>query len=113
VNTHAYLYSDHLRLGKNPDHQWTPQKYGIGNMTGDDPVNDGEILRTKFISRHPNILFVFCRHVSHVGGANFRIDKGEHRNNVYQIWADFQSFTKGGEGYFSIFVMGTKGLVEQ
>ena len=105
VNTHAYMYSDDRRMQEG--HNWLPQKYPIGKNAGADMPNDGEGMWNKFVSKYPNILFVFSGHVLN-DGTGLLVDKGEKGNNVYQILANYQMKPKGGEGYLRLMTFDTK-----
>lgn len=102
LNTHAYLYSDStLHDG---DDWWLPQAYGIGKEEG-RTVNDGAALWNKLVSKHPNVIAVFCGHILH-SGVGTLVSTGENGNQVYQMLANFQRGVKdskmGGEGYLRI-----------
>jgi hypothetical protein len=102
VNTHAYRDNNDIRMKKGTNHH--PQSYPIGKMTGEDSVNDGEMMWEKFVSQYPNMMFVFSGHV--VGkGVGRRVDKGKHGNDVYQILANYQVRKQGGEGYLRILTL--------
>lgn len=108
INTHAYMYSDSKRMNAaNADHKWVPQKYGVSKLTGEDAVNDGEMMWSKLVSKYPNILFVFSGHVLN-SGLGYLESKGEHGNTVYQILANYQMKEKGGNGFLRIMTMDTK-----
>ncbi len=103
VNTHAYMYSDDTRMGEGDD--WLPQGYGLGKATGADAVNDGEQMWDKFVSLHPNMMFVFSGHVLH-RGAGTLVSEGKHGNKVYQMLANYQGGVNGPgngqDGYLRI-----------
>lgn len=96
INTHDYMYSDETRMSMERDHSWVPQKYGVGKDTGEESVNDGEMMWDKMVSQHPNILLVFSGHVLHDGTGQL-VSTGEHGNDVYQMLANYQSGVKGSE----------------
>ena len=108
INTHAYLYSDSTWLD-NSD-WWRPQTYGIGKDSA-RTVNDGGQIWEKLVSKHPNILAVFCGHVLK-SGVGTLISKGEAENNVYQMLANFQrgvdGSENGGNGYLRIITFDRK-----
>lgn len=105
INTHDYMYSDNTRMSIDRDHSWVPQRYGVGNDTGDEAVNDGEMIWEKLVSQHPNILLTFSGHVLH-GGAGQLVSTGKHRNKVYQMLGNYQSGVEGskngGNGFLRI-----------
>lgn len=94
INTHAYMYSDNTRMG--PGDMWLPQDYGIGKETGDNTVNDGEMMWEKLISLYPNIMFVFSGHVLHTGSGTL-VSEGINGNQVYQMLANYQEGVEGVE----------------
>lgn len=96
INTHAYMYSDDTRMNIEKDHSWVPQKYGVGKDTGDNAVNDGEMMWQKLVSQHKNILLVFSGHVLH-DGAGQLVSTGVHGNTVYQMLGNYQSGVEGSE----------------
>ncbi|GAB6008458.1 metallophosphatase [Bacteroidia bacterium] len=108
INTHAYLYSDSTWLD-NSD-WWRPQTYGIGKDSA-RTVNDGGQIWEKLVSKHSNILAVFCGHVLK-SGVGTLISKGEAGNNVYQMLANFQrgvdGSENGGNGYLRIITFDRK-----
>lgn len=108
LNTHAYLYCDStLHDGKD---WWLPQGYGIGKEPG-RTVNDGAGIWKKLISKHRNVIAVFCGHIlkSGVGTLVSITDKG---NKVYQMLANYQRGVDGsklgGEGYLRIVTFNRK-----
>lgn len=108
INTHAYLYSDSTWLD-NGD-WWRPQAYGIGKDSA-RTVNDGKQIWEKLISKHPNILAVFCGHVLK-SGVGTLVSKNEYGNNVYQMLANYQrgvdGSQNGGNGYLRIITFDEK-----
>lgn len=96
INTHDYMYSDNTRMNIESDHSWVPQRYGVGKDTGDDAVNDGEMIWEKLVSQHENILLVFSGHVLHSGTGQL-VSTGVHGNTVYQMLANYQSGVEGSE----------------
>lgn len=105
INTHAYMYSDDTRMNINKDHSWVPQRYGVGQYSGEDAPNDGEMMWEKLVSQYPNILMVVSGHVLHSGEAHL-ISEGVHGNKVYQMLANYQGgvegSVKGGNGFLRI-----------
>jgi hypothetical protein len=61
--------------------------------------NDGDEMWRTFISQHPNIFLVLN---GHTHGWGRRADIGVHGNLVNQVLADYQSETRGGNGYLRI-----------
>lgn len=96
INTHAYMYSDGTRMNIKSDHSWIPQRYGVGQYSGEDAPNDGEMMWEKLVSQHPNILLVVSGHVLHSGVAHL-VSEGVHGNKVYQMLANFQGGVEGSE----------------
>lgn len=110
VNTHDYMYSDETRMSLERGHSWVPQNYGVGKETGDEAVNDGEMVWEKLVSQHPNVLLTFSGHVLHDGTGQL-ISAGKHGNDVYQMLANFQSGVidseNGGNGYLRLVTIDT------
>src|SRR5690606_37671202 len=79
INTHDYMYSDDTRMSIDRGHSWVPQRYGVGKDTGDEAVNDGEMMWDKLVSRYPNVLLVFSGHVLYSGTGQL-VSTGEHGN---------------------------------
>lgn len=96
INTHDYMYSDDTRMSIHRDHSWVPQRYGVGEATGDESVNDGEMMWDKLVSQYPNVLLVFSGHVLHRGTGQL-VSTGVHGNQVYQMLANYQSGVEGSE----------------
>lgn len=101
INTHAYMYSDNSRMNAEKEHSWVPQNYGVGKLTGEDAVNDGEMMWDKLVSQYPNILMVVSGHVLN-SGVGTKVSIGKHGNSVYQMLANYQMREKGGNGYLRI-----------
>lgn len=96
VNTHAYMYSDETRMSPTRNHNWLPEHYGVGKDTAGNAVNNGEQIWDKFVSQHPNIVFVFSGHVLN-DGVGTLVGEGVHGNRVYQMLANYQSGVEGSE----------------
>ena len=94
VNTHAYLYSDNVRMKEG--YRWIPQSYGIGKNSGEGAVNHGQQMWEKLICKYPNIVFVFCGHVLN-DGTGLLISKGNNGNNVCQMLSNYQQGVRGSE----------------
>lgn len=105
LNTHAYMYSDDTRMDHGEGDAWVPQDYGVGKATGDDAVNDGEMIWEKLTSQYPNVLLTFNGHVLHDGTGKL-VSEGVHGNKVYQMLANYQGgvegSVKGGNGFLRI-----------
>lgn len=96
INTHDYMYSDDTRMSASRQHSWVPQNYGLGKATGQDAVNDGEMMWEKLVSQHSNVLLVFSGHVLNDGSGQL-VSTGKHGNQVYQMLANYQSGVAGSE----------------
>jgi hypothetical protein len=111
INTHAYMYSDGTRMSITRNHAWLPQHYGVGKLTGDDAVNDAEMMWEKLVSQYPHVLLVFSGHVLHSGTARLE-SEGIHGNKVYQMLANYQGGVegseKGGNGFLRIVTINPK-----
>lgn len=103
LNTHAYLYCDSTLIdGKD---YWKPTDYGYANDSLRGCPNNGDGIWEKFVSRHRNVIAVFCGHVLK-SGVGTRVSKGVNGNMVYEMLANFQrgvdGSKMGGEGYLRI-----------
>ena len=88
VVTHSYLYSDGT----------TVDQCDTSDMVGDD---DGAMLWSNLISQYPNISVVLNGHITNKFSAR-RSDLGVNGNFVHQIFANWQDWTNGGNGYLRI-----------
>src|SRR5258708_5751961 len=88
VDTHSYLYSDNT----------TVDECDTADMVGD---NDGAMQWSKLISQYPNISVVVSGHITNQFNAR-RSDVGVGGNFVHQIFANWQTWTHGGNGYLRI-----------
>ena len=88
VVTHSYLYSDGT----------TVDQCDTSDMVGD---NDGAMLWSNLISQYPNISVVLNGHITNKFSAR-RSDVGVNGNFVHQIFANWQDWTNGGNGYLRI-----------
>ena len=95
ICTHAYLFSDNTRF----DHKKKGQPKLSGRTKG---LNDGEMLWKKLASKHKNVQFVVCGHVTRNKGVGRLTSSGDAGNTVHQILADFQSYPHGGDGYLRL-----------
>jgi hypothetical protein len=55
----------------------------------------------KFVRLHPNISFVFSGHILN-DGKGWLVGTGDNRNKVYQMLANYQMLTNGGNGYLRL-----------
>lgn len=103
LNTHAYLYCDSTLI--DGEDEWRPTLYGYANDSIRGRANNGDGVWKKFVSRHRNVIAVFCGHVLH-GGLGTRVATGKDGNKVYEMMANFQRWVTGskmgGEGYLRI-----------
>src|SRR5579864_7563868 len=88
VVTHSYLYSDGT----------TVDQGDTSDMVGD---NNGAMLWSNLISQYPNISVVLNGHITNKFSAR-RSDIGVNGNFVHQIFANWQDWTNGGNGYLRI-----------
>ncbi len=96
ICTHAYLWCDGSRF----DHQHgLLQPKMVAGV--DKDLNDGEKMWKKLVSKHANVLFVFCGHVSFIGVARHS-SKGDAGNTVHEVLSDYQRGPKGGDGYLRL-----------
>ncbi|MBN1340965.1 MAG: metallophosphatase, partial [Bacteroidales bacterium] len=102
-----YMYSDNTRMNAGKEHKWVPQNYGVGKLTGEEAVNDGEMMWEKLVSQYPNIRMVVSGHVLNSGTGKL-VSTGKHGNKVYQMLANYQMGVKGGNGYLRIVNIDTK-----
>ena len=93
--THDYIYDDSTLHGSSSSHIYGP----------DDPVyglvdyNIGVQIWEKFVRKHANILFAFNGHVHQDDGAGTLVGVGDNGNRVYQMFANYQHYANGGNGY--------------
>ena len=88
IVTHSYLYSDGT----------TVDECDTGDMIGD---NYGAAQWSNLISQYPNISVVLSGHITNKFNAR-RSDVGVGGNFVHQIFANWQDWTNGGNGYLRI-----------
>ena len=88
--THAYMAPDGSRLGSGDAHN--------PHDTLTD-THDGDELWEELVKTSRNIVLVLS---GHVVDAARRVDTNNFGKNVYQILADYQSDTLGGNGYLRI-----------
>lgn len=107
INTHAYMFSDDTNISADRGHSWVPQRYGVGKLTGKESANDGEMMWEKLVSQFPNVLMVVSGHVLNDGTGRL-ISTGKHGNKVYQVLANYQMNTNGGNGFLRILKINPK-----
>jgi hypothetical protein len=88
VVTHSYLYSDNT----------TVDECDTADMIGD---NNGAKLWASLLGQYPNISLVLSGHVTNKFNAQ-RSDVAAGGNFVHQIFANWQTWTNGGNGYLRI-----------
>ncbi len=106
INTHAYMYSDDLRMGQDSTHKWLPASYGLGkDKSGDEYANSGQEMWEKMVGLHRNVLMVESGHVLNRGAGRL-VSKGEHGNMVYQMLANYQApiegYNNGGDAFLRV-----------
>lgn len=110
INTHAYLYSDDLRMSDLYGHKWTPSTYGLYDESNGD-ANDGEQIWDKLVKLYPNIFMVVCGHVLNDGTGTL-VSEGVNGNKVYQMLANYQKGVigteNGGNGFLRLIDIDTK-----
>lgn len=104
ILTHSYLHDDGWRVDEGTE--WSPNRYGLG-----EDANAGEALWQKLVRRHPNIFLVLSGHVLGSGAAR-RVDLGEHGNLVFQVLANYQMKSNGGDGYLRLLEFYPDGRIE-
>lgn len=97
ICTHAYLYNDGTRF----DYRKGKGQPIMFADIGTRPINDGEEMWQKLVSKHANIVFVVCGHVGRNGWKRLA-SKGDAGNTVYQILADYQREPNGGDGWLRL-----------
>lgn len=104
--THAYLYHDDTRYdwaAKGAAQEGSPSEMGVAKLA---PVNDGEQLWEKLVSRHRSFFLTINGHV--LGDGTGRLaSKGVHGNTVWQLLSNYQTGVEpdrknGGGGYLRI-----------
>jgi calcineurin-like phosphoesterase family protein len=88
VVTHSYLFSDST----------TVDQCDTADMVGDD---NGAMLWSDLISQYPNVSVVVSGHITNKFTAR-RSYVGVNGNFVHQIFANWQDWTSGGNGYLRI-----------
>ena len=88
VVTHSYLYSDNT----------TVDECDTADMVTD---NNGAMQWSKLISQYPNISVVVSGHITNQFNAR-RSDVGAAGNFIHQIFANWQTWANGGNGYLRI-----------
>jgi hypothetical protein len=100
VVTHCYMYFGHSPPSNALDNTRLGQKTGGAYQWMCD-TNNGQKIWDKFVNLHQNITFVFSGHILGTG-AGRRVDSGTNGNQIYQIMADYQELSNGGNGYLRI-----------
>ena len=96
--THSFLYIDGTRVSPGDAHN--PKIYPLGAT-----AHDGEDLWRELVSRHANLHWVQSGH--HVGGfAAYRADAGCGGTLVHQVFANWQTHTRGGDGWLRLVTLG-------
>jgi hypothetical protein len=95
--THIYLGQDDRRIDRRGRHGPAPHP----EHPFPEGVNDGEDLWLKLVSPHPNVVFVFCGHVTGAG-TGLLTSTGERGQVVHQVLANYQMRPSGGEGYLRL-----------
>lgn len=105
VVTHAYLYDDSTRYDwhtRGAQQLWNPLSYGMAKGEAHrDPENDGEMLWSALVRRHPGVFLVLCGHVGG-SGTGFLASRGDAGNLVLQVLANFQLLDEGGQGFLRL-----------
>jgi hypothetical protein len=93
--THDYVYDDDTLHGSDPSHINGPESsvYGLSDY------NRGVDIWEKFTKKHHNLLFTFSGHVHVDDGAGLVIGSGDSGNRIYQMFANYQHYANGGNGY--------------
>jgi hypothetical protein len=89
--THAHVYCDNTLIGSSANQGAIPTSYGR--------MNNGTDVWEKFLRQHANTAFVFN---GHTGGTGRLVETNDYGNRVFQMLADYQFDTLGGEGYLRI-----------
>jgi hypothetical protein len=90
VVTHSFEGSDGFRLDRCDTND-------ISSVNGNTP----EFIWEKVLKFHSNVVLIVSGHLIGSGTAH-RTDLGVNGNLVHQIFTNFQSWTKGGNGYLRI-----------
>lgn len=88
VVTHSYMYVDNTRVDA-----CDTEDMPAGNSTGDD--------LWQALRKFPNVTMVLSGHLTN-GQAAHRSDVGDNGNLVNQIFANYQTFPNGGDGWLRI-----------
>ncbi len=99
VVTHDYLNEKNHHRGVDPTDNYLPKTY---NST----MNNGSSMWREFVSKHPNVQFVFDSHVIEptndtVSYAVGRVSSNEGGLPVHQVLANYQMFRPRGAGTFA------------
>ena len=88
VVTHSFL-----QKGGNREDQCDDQDMPAGNATGQETWTR--------LRKHANVIMVLSGHFTSGSGAR-RSDLGDNKNLVNQLFADFQDFANGGNGWLRV-----------
>lgn len=100
IVTHNYMYSDDTRVGTGDT--WNPHDYGLCSVSDPNEVcNDGEEMWTNCIKLHENMSFIFSGHICN-DGIGTLVSTGDYGNSVYQMLANYQNDSHGGDGWLRI-----------
>jgi len=91
VVTHNYLVANQRMPTLGGD-------YGLGSSP--DGAATGEEIWQEFVKDHQNIMCIFCGHILQESG--YLESRGTYGNTVFQMMANFQMNTMGGEGFLRI-----------
>ncbi|MFC1679938.1 Ig-like domain-containing protein, partial [Elusimicrobiota bacterium] len=94
---HEVMVVTHLYLNE----EGRPAAYGDHAVPDPSCGNDGQAIWEKFLKRHENISYVFNGHFLGDGLGKL-MSVGERGNNVYQILANYQMESAGGNGFLRI-----------
>lgn len=95
ICTHAYIARDGQRF----DHtRKAAPRMSAGVSEG---INDAEQMWRKLVSKHANVVFVFCGHVG-LEKPGRLASKGVAGNTVHELLSDYQRCPNGGDGYLRL-----------
>lgn len=98
---HAFLYSDGTRYDaeKQPAQRWSPHFYGVAEAP--EGFCDAEALWQRLIVPCRNVVTVFSGHAIDPG-TNRRSDARPDGTIVHQLFANYQTEARGGDGFLRI-----------
>lgn len=91
--THGYLYYDGTPI--DDEDQWDRTGYDLSGNNGDE-------LWEGLVSRHENLVAVFCGHALCEDGPARRTTCKRHGNRVHQFLTNYQTLDDGGRGYLRL-----------